>query len=101
MIRHTLKKIVQWAMKDTPNEPALRLVKDRDSVSSVRHYNNHISFNVYTANGGHVIECTTIIRDIDRDTDRHASRLYIIPENENFEKNLGEIITLERLKTCH
>ena len=101
MIRRTLKKIVQWIMKDTLNGPALRMPKDVDKVSSVRHYNNHISFNVYTANGGHVIECTTIIRAIDRDTDQQTSRLYIIPESENFEKNLGEIITLERLKTCH
>lgn len=97
MIRRTLKKIVQWIMKDTLSGPELRLSKDVDRVSSLRHSNDYISFNVYTANGGHVIECTTI----NRDTERHTSRLYVVPESENFEKNLGEIITLERLKTCH
>jgi hypothetical protein len=101
MIRRSLKKIIQWIMEQESEselrELRLGSVRDIDKNAISRHSNNHISFNMYTANGGHVIECTTI----NRTTERHVSALYIIPESENFEKNLGEIITIERLKICH
>lgn len=97
MIRRTLKKFIHWIMTPEQEEVRLGAVDVDIKGSPLRYANNHITFNMYTANGGHVVECTTVIKD----TERRASSLYIIPESENFEKNLGEIITIERLKICH
>jgi hypothetical protein len=56
-----------------------------------------MTFNLYAAQGGSVIE-THIY---DEKNDRINNTLYVIPEGGSFGTTLEEIVTLERLKAWH
>jgi len=68
------------------------------TVSSSGEIRSHsMTFNLYAAQGGSVIE-THIY---DEKTDRVNNTLYVIPEGGSFGTTLEEIVTLERLKAWH
>lgn len=52
------------------------------------------NFKMHTAENGHVIE----VQHFDERTDRYGIRLYLIGDEEEFEKSLGHIITVEGLR---
>ena len=52
------------------------------------------NFKMHTAENGHVIE----VQHFDERTDRYGTRLYLIGDEEEFEKSLGHIITMEGLR---
>jgi len=49
---------------------------------------------VRKANGGKIIT----FRTYDHKHDRHQHRLYVIPDDHDFEKELGKLITLESMR---
>jgi hypothetical protein len=53
-----------------------------------------VSFTLYAANGGTVVE----LRDYDHNTDRNINTLYIIPSEKDLGEQLGHIVTMEALK---
>jgi hypothetical protein len=53
-----------------------------------------VSFNLYSANGGHVVE----LRNYDEKSDRHKNSLHIIPHDKDLGEALNHIITYEALK---
>jgi hypothetical protein len=53
-----------------------------------------LNITVRNANGGRIVT----FRHYDHKTDRHQHRLYVIPEDHDFERELGKLITLESLK---
>jgi hypothetical protein len=67
------------------------------SSSSSEIRSQSMTFNLYAANGGSVIE-THIY---DEKSDRVNNTLYVIPEGGSFGATLEEIVTLERLKAWH
>jgi hypothetical protein len=56
--------------------------------------NNKLHFSVYRAQGGHVIEFT----HYDSVKDRHSESLHIITDQEDFAKELGNIVFMECLQ---
>jgi hypothetical protein len=52
------------------------------------------SFNLYSANGGHVVE----LRNYDEKADRMKNSLHIIPHEKDLGEALNHIITYEALK---
>jgi len=52
------------------------------------------SFNLYSANGGHVVE----LRHYDDKTDRIKNSLHIVPHDKDLGEALNHIITYEALK---
>jgi len=110
MIQKYLFKLLQW-VSSYPN----RILNADDAeanaigtlLSSKRGRNRTVSgtelrsqsmtFNLYAAQGGSVIE-THIY---DEKNDRINNTLYVIPEGGSFGTTLEEIVTLERLKAWH
>jgi hypothetical protein len=102
-MRKLLKKFLHWALADTYEndiaEKSMVLSTGRrrranhpDELSS-----NGMSFNLYAAEGGTVIET----KFYDRKNDETDHRLYIIPDGEDFSNVLGQIVSMERMKTWH
>ena len=52
------------------------------------------SFNLYSANGGHVVE----LRHYDEKADRMKNSLHIVPHDKDLGESLNHIITYEALK---
>ena len=65
----------------------LRMSDDIDSEQG-------LNITVRNAMGGRIIT----FRTYDHKTDRHNHRLYVIPEDHEFEKELGKLITLESMR---
>ncbi len=53
-----------------------------------------VSFTLYNANGGSVVE----LRDYDPMSDRHTNVLYVISKDQDLGQQLGHIVTMEALK---
>jgi hypothetical protein len=53
-----------------------------------------LSITVRSAIGGRIVT----FRHYDRKTDRTNYRLYIVPEDQDFERELGKMITLESMR---
>ena len=53
-----------------------------------------LNITVRTAIGGRIVT----FRHYDSKTDRHSHRLYVIPEELDFERELGKMITLESMR---
>jgi hypothetical protein len=69
---------------------AARLIRASEDVDSEQGLN----ITVRNALGGKIIT----FRTYDHKTDRHNHRLYVIPEDHEFEKELGKLITLESMR---
>ena len=65
---------------------------DRHSIGSNRH---RMSFTVYRANGGTIVE----YNKYDERKDQHHCDLHIVHEDENLGEALGKIVTFESLKS--
>lgn len=103
MMRKLLKKFLQWAMADryeedmAVNSVTLSSRRPRRSSDSDELRSNGMTFNLYAAEGGTVIET----KFYDRKNDETDHRLYIIPDGEDFSNVLGQIVSMERMKTWH
>lgn len=100
-MRKLLKKLVVWIMRDDdeaineirPTRKSARLVSSNES--QIR--SNGMMFHLYAAEGGTVIETTFY----DNKNDQHDHRLYIIPDGDDFTNTLGQIVSMERIKSWH
>lgn len=63
---------------------------DRDSM-----FSRGLSFTVYRANGGYIVEHRTY----NPKTDRHDNSLHIITEDKTLGEEIGKIITIETLRS--
>lgn len=64
------------------------------STGSNELHSRGVSFTLYKANGGHVVE----LRDYDPQSDRHVSSLHLVPTEKDMGEALNHIITYEALK---
>ena len=53
-----------------------------------------LNIQVHTAIGGRIVS----FRHYDHKTDRHYNKTYVIPEDMDFERELGKMITLESMR---
>ena len=105
-MRNLIKKFIVWVMRDNderyPDE-AVSMGSNRPrrrnvvTASDQGLRSNGMTFFVYAAEGGTVIE-TSFYNDKD---DRNDNRLYIIPDGEDFTSTLGQIVSMERIKSWH
>lgn len=105
MIRRLLYKFMQW-VSDYEYEPVetgrrillrgknANTIRDNDEVN-IR--SNGMVFNLYAAEGGTVIETTFY----DTKKDDNCHRLYIISDGESFNDTLGQIVSMERMRSWH
>lgn len=91
------RKLRQWLNSDdedcfsslSHNTVKARRI-DRDDIDS----NDGISMTLRHAVGGRIVS----FRTYDQKSDRHNYKLYVIPEDQDFERELGKIITLESMR---
>jgi hypothetical protein len=106
MIRRLLNKFVRWTLSDNTrlndvdsNELSYStrpsVMRRGDSNGELR--SNGMTFNLYAAEGGTVIET----KFYDSKNDMNTHRLYIISDGEDFSNVLGQIVSMERMKTWH
>lgn len=96
-MKQLLRKFVYWIMRDEKDEKEPAVL----ATVSARGRHNEIlkptglQFTVYAAEGGStVIETSMYVRK----DDDYQHKLFVITEGEDFGKQLGEIITMERLR---
>lgn len=78
-----------WLSQDGPNRTM------KETVVSSRDINQQgMSFSLYQAVGGHILESRTF----NHKTDRHEGTLYMIHEDDDFAKQVAQAIMLEQMK---
>jgi hypothetical protein len=90
-------KLRNWinSAQDSP-EPAqwtnhsTAVLKSRSDIDS----EDGLSITVRSAIGGRIVT----FRHYDRKTDRSNFKLYIVPDDQDFERELGKMITLESMR---
>ena len=100
MIRWLWSMMMKWGwdfnheLRDSRNEvvqtKASRLIRASDDVDG----ENGLNITVRRAIGGKIVT----FRHYDHKTDRISHKLYIIPDELNFERELGKMITLESMR---
>jgi len=95
----TYKKTWKQRLRDWLNDSGEKLVDEMFEITEVRNspsLNNDrgISFKVYKATGGTIIETSFY----DRQKDREITSLHVITEDKDIGVELGKIITMETLK---
>lgn len=94
LIRKYLKKLIRWAER-------YHETSEYDSVESVVVSNNGgirangMNFSLYKANGGYIVE----YRVYDEVNDKNDNKLHIITNDEQMSERIGQIITLELLRS--
>ena len=93
------RKIISWLKEEqtlSADDYAPQMVSNTISksnrIESERH--NRMSFNVYKASGGHVVEFSSY----DHVRDHHTHNLHIINDDEDFAESLGKIVFMESLR---
>jgi len=103
MIRYLWSMIMKWGwdfskedgsrgkngntLAEYPQSMKLRAEPERFSTHGM-------TFTIYAANGGHVVE----FRSYDSSTDRSVSSMHVIPEDQEFSDTISKIVTLECLR---
>ena len=64
------------------------------SVSEDSHWGDGLNIRVHPAMGGKIVSFTRY----DRKSDRNNNSVYVIPEDHDFERELGKLITLESMR---
>ena len=87
-----------WEDSCQPSETEMSTVKVRRGIAispgATELHSRGVTFTLYKANGGHVVE----LRDYDPQTDRHANSLHLVPSDKDMGEALNHIITYEALK---
>lgn len=88
------RKIRRWL----DNDDHETMVSNK-SIATIRRNNDidsddGINMTVRYAIGGRIVS----FRTYDNKSDRHNYKLYVIPEDQDFERELGKIITLESMR---
>ena len=87
-------------MKEIGNEPedgpGLAINSSRATLRTRDDYegDNGLSMRVFKAHGGRIVS----FNHYDRKTDRENKSVYIITDEQDFERELGKIITLESMR---
>ena len=97
MIEKFKRMIGRWAYEYRDTSEELKVVagyRHQLASSSDVESDDGLNITVRQAIGGRVVT----FRHYDRKTDRNNNRIYIIPEDQDFERELGKMITLETLR---
>ena len=95
-----LKRIVvKWvredweAEQDRPNE-VVSMTKAGRLVAREQDWHENLNITITNANGGKIVS----FRRYDHKTDRHDNKIYVIPDDNDFNAELGKLITLESMR---
>ena len=100
MIRKLFRKLITWAVRDDEDSLVSSVSSRRRNqlaISPESLRSQGMSFNLYAAEGGTVVETSFY----DAKNDRNDHRLYLIPQGDDFTNTLGQIVSMERMKSWH
>lgn len=80
--------------EDIPQITATHSTKSARLVSRDQDWHDNLNIAVTAAMGGKIVT----FRRYDHKTDRHDNRVYVIPEDHDFNAELGKLITLESMR---
>ena len=97
--RAKIMKLRRWILKwlSTTEDDSAKYGTIREIVSSAPRSSpsrEGLNFVLYSAVGGHVLEC----RNYDRRTDTNNSTLYMVHEDQDFAEQVAKSIMLEMMK---
>lgn len=95
-IKKWFRKAVKNAWDEAQNEPC-RASQDISIGNSVKggHLQSHgLTFTIYKANGGHIMEYSSY----DHITDQRSTGLHIVTHDQNLGEQIAHAYTLEALK---
>lgn len=87
-------------IKDIGNEPEpylgrnMPITGSKVSMSPDSDWGDGLNIRVHSALGGKIVS----FNRYDRKTDRSNNSVYVIPDDHDFERDLGKLITLESMK---
>lgn len=87
-------------LRDIGNEPEpydsnrATLSGAKVSMSPDSDWGDGLNIQVHSAHGGRIVT----FRKYDRKSDRNNNNVYIIPDDHDFERELGKLITLEAMR---
>ena len=87
--------IVNKAREINENSNMVEAISKPISRSSDLSDNRPMTFNIYRANGGTIVE----LRKYDNRKDHWDNNLHVIPDGEDFSDSLSKIVTLETLRS--
>lgn len=76
-----------------PAEPA-PMTKAGRLVARDQDWHENLNITITSATGGKIVS----FRRYDHKTDRHDNRIYVIPDDHDFNSELGKLITLESMR---
>ena len=96
--RYVLRKIRDVANEPEPydsNRGAIPTSKlSSATMSPDSDWGDGLNIQVHSAHGGKIVT----FRKYDRKSDRNNNNVYIIPDDHDFERELGKLITLEAMR---
>lgn len=87
-------------LRDIGNEPEpydsnrATLSSAKVSMAPDSDWGDGLNIQVHAAHGGRIVT----FRKYDRKSDRNNNQVYIIPDDHDFERELGKLITLEAMR---
>jgi hypothetical protein len=90
-MRRLLYKFVRWILDFSKNPSKCSSEYDSNQIDPIRA--EGITFNIYTATGGIIIELT----EYDEKSDRYQNKLFVV-QQEEFGKEIEHIVLLRLLK---
>ena len=91
MFKRMIRGLITWSMNDRHQED----IKMSDCTEEPRISATGIKFEVYRANGGTIVET----RRYNRKNDDTIYELHVITDTEDVGRAIGQIITMESLKS--
>ena len=89
---------IRRKIRDVDDSPELNMKLSSKygtvSVSSDSDWGDGLNIQVHSAHGGKIVT----FRKYDRKTDRNNNNVYLIPDDKEFERELGKLITLESMR---
>lgn len=90
-MRWLKRKLRNWLTDDDDLQISTAQIVERDRNSPAI---GGLSFTLYNAVGGHILEC----KNYNHRTDRHEGTLYMIHDDDDFAKQVAQAIMLEQMK---
>ena len=94
---NTMQFLFRWLdkkLRNTQDNKVGRSIGLNDSYYNERLQSKPVTFKIYKADGGHVVE----VSHYDRNTDEHSSSIYIISSEQDFGEKINHILTVEAIK---
>ena len=82
-----------WHQRDEP-EDVMPMPKAGRVPVREHDWHENLSLSITTANGGKIVS----FRRYDHKTDRHDNKIYVVPDDLDFNAELGKMITMESMR---